>query len=366
MKMHNLHAGVWRTLVTAALLQLPVGAAAQLNPLLGGAQTETETQRAVQNDPAPASVADVSTPSVSASQKPVQSADEMLHAFEPDAHEEYRLGRGDELQIDFLGRPELQLKTTIGPDGRVTLPVAGELVLDNLTRAEASCSVEKLMSQFYTSLSAQVTVLRYTSNRVLILGAVEHPGAISFDNIPTLLELLTRGGLISGVDAAGKLHPMPSQCAIYRGQNQVAWVQLKDLLSTGGGMANIRLRRDDVVYVPSSAERFVSVLGAVAHPGPITVGNGMPLMSILAEAGGLTDKAGQNPKIYVADPDTGKTFELPFRDLLDPVKTRLYALHPGQIVYVPQSRFARATYFFERLSPAFAMASYVDWMAVNN
>jgi len=54
---------------------------------------------------------------------------EAIRAFEPPADEEYRLGGGDELQIDSVGRPELQAKTVVGPDGRVSLPVVGSISL---------------------------------------------------------------------------------------------------------------------------------------------------------------------------------------------------------------------------------------------
>ena len=54
---------------------------------------------------------------------------EVLRNFEPAEDEEYRLGKGDEIAVDFAGRPELSAKLVIGPDGRITLPLAGDIVL---------------------------------------------------------------------------------------------------------------------------------------------------------------------------------------------------------------------------------------------
>ena len=120
---------------------------------------------------------------------------EALRKFEPAADEEYRLGRGDEITIYFSGRPELQAKLVVGPDGRITLPVAGEVMVANLTREEAARKVEEVLSAYYSNLSAMITVTKYTANRVLVLGAVDHPGPVTFDGSPTLLEAITRGGL---------------------------------------------------------------------------------------------------------------------------------------------------------------------------
>src|SRR4051812_14556466 len=59
-----------------------------------------------------------------------------LRAFEPSADEEYRLGKGDAIVVDFAGQPDLQAKLTVGPDGRISLPLAGEILLNGLTRQE--------------------------------------------------------------------------------------------------------------------------------------------------------------------------------------------------------------------------------------
>jgi polysaccharide export outer membrane protein len=273
---------------------------------------------------------------------------ETLRRFEPATDEEYRLGKGDEIIVDFPGRPEMQAKVVIGPDGRISLPVAGEVMVGELTRTEAAKAVKSALESYYANLEVQISVTKYTANRVLLLGAVEHPGLLTFDGTPTLLEVITRGGMELGPNKIGQI---PERCAIYRGRDQVVWVELKALIESGNTLADLRLRRDDVVYVPSSAERFVSVLGEVQHPGAVPLLHNSTLASILAGAGGITDKAGRKPHIQIVDPASGTSRVLLFADVLDPVKSLEVTLRPGEIIYVPQSGFARATYYIERVSP---------------
>ena len=200
---------------------------------------------------------------------------ETLRNFEPGADEEYRLGKGDEITVDFAGRPEMLAKLIVGPDGRITLPLAGDVMMAGLTRPEAAKAIESALANYYTNLSVQVTVTKYTANRVLLLGAVDHPGMITFDGTPTLLEVLARGGVEAGPNKSGEdlqVDQMPERCAIYRGSDQVLWVELRAMMESGNALADMRLRRDDVVYVPSATERFVSVLGEVQHPGAIPLG----------------------------------------------------------------------------------------------
>ena len=279
---------------------------------------------------------------------------ETLRGFEPAADEPYQLGGGDEVQVSFAGRPDLDAKLVVGPDGRITLPLAGDLKIDGMTRPEAAKAIETALSGYYDNLSVQVTVTRYTSNRVLVLGAVATPGEVTFEGTPTLLKALTRSGLVTGPNKSGVI---PERCAIYRGSNQVVWVQLRELIQSGNALADLRLRRDDVIYVPSLSEQFVSVLGEVNHPGAVPVNSESTLASVLADAGGLTDQAGNNAHVQIIDAKTGNSRVLTFKDVLSPAKSREVTLKPGDIVFVPKTGFARATYVFQRLNPLFQLSS---------
>ena len=285
---------------------------------------------------------------------------ETLRNFEPAADEEYRLGKGDEITVDFAGRPDMQAKLVVGPDGRISLPLAGDVMVAELTRPEAAKAIESALANYYTNLSVQVTVTKYTANRVLLLGAVDHPGMLNFDGTPTLLEVLSRGGVEAGPNKSGgtpQVDQIPERLAIYRGSDQVVWVELRAMMASGNVLADLRLRRDDVVYVPSITERFISVLGEVQHPGAIPLAYNSTLASILAQAGGITDHAGSNPHIQVVDPASGSSRVLSLQDVLNPGKSLEVTLKPGEIIFVPKSGFYRGTYVLERLSPLVTVAS---------
>ena len=280
---------------------------------------------------------------------------ELLREFEPASDEEYRLGRGDEITVDFTGRPDLLAKLVIGPDGRITLPLAGDLMLAGLTRPDAAKAIQAALSSYYENLAVQVTVTKYTSNRVLVLGAVTTPGEFNFEGTPTLLAALTRAGLVTGLDRIARV---PEQCAIYRGNQQVVWVQLKQLIESGNSLADLRLRRGDVIYVPNMMDRFVSVLGEVKNPGAVPLTSSSTLASVLAQVGGLNEVAGGNAHIQIVDPATGNSRMVRFQDILRPGKSSEVTLKPGQIIFVPKSGFGKATYILQRLSPAFALSNF--------
>ncbi len=293
--------------------------------------------------------------------EPKPSSFTTLQSYEEPASQEYTLGRGDEISIDFAGYPELSCKRTVGPDGRISIAPAGSVLIAGETREGAAAKISSAMSLYYSHPFVTVGVDHYTSNRVLVLGAVEHPGIVMFDQPPTLLEIVTQaGGFIAGHSSPGGVFQastpssrtiaIPERCAIYRGTDQVLWVDLQTMLDRGSSMAAIRLRRDDVVYVPAPKERYVSVLGQVQHPGAIRLDDDTTLAKLLAEAGGLTVQAGKFPNLQVIQPSTGKTRVVPFRTLLQPGSLDL-TLKSGDVLYVPESGFNQASYIFQQISP---------------
>jgi len=291
-----------------------------------------------------------------------------LHEFEPAEDQEYELGRGDSISIDFAGRPEMSSKQIVGPDGRITLPMAGPIAVADKTREQAAQTIVAALTPYYEHLNVTVGVDKYTSNQVLLLGAVEHPGVLTFDRPPTLLEVVSRGGAVNGARSAGlgangytmqgNLQPMgsgvPERCAIYRGADKVIWVDLKKLLDSGSALADLRLKRDDIVYVPSSSERYISVLGQVQHPGAMQLDDNMTLAKLLSLSGGFTPEAGKNPQIQIVQQSTGKTRTISFKQILQPGPMDL-TLHSGDIVYVPKSGFNNVAYVFDKLSPLVSM-----------
>lgn len=283
----------------------------------------------------------------------------LLQKFEPAANEQYALGPGDEITLDFPGHPELGGKKVVGPDGRITLPLVGPITVAEKNRNEVAKLLEGSLAPYYKELTATVNIDKYSSNRIIVIGSVQHPGVLYFDDTPTLLDVIARSGLLANAGSAATagagatnssaVHDgIPDRCAIYRGNDQVVWVNLRSLLQSGNSMADLRLRRNDIVYVPAQQDVFVSVLGSVMHAGAITLAPESTLTSILAQAGGLAEGAGAN--IQVIQPSTGKTVTIPFKTLLTLKGSDEVKLHPGDVVYVPQSGFFKTTYVVQRLS----------------
>jgi polysaccharide export outer membrane protein len=82
------------------------------------------------------------------------------------------------------------------------------------------------------------------------------------------------------------------------------------------------------------------------------------MASVLAASGGFTPKAGNRPHIQIVDPSSGVSQTISFSDVLDPVRSREIRLKAGEVIYIPQTGFARATYVLERLGPLLTSATF--------
>jgi len=281
-----------------------------------------------------------------------------LRAFEPEANAPYELGRGDEITIDALGRAELTGKHVIGPDGQVTLPIIGAIKIAGLTREDASRAIEKALSIYYSDVSVSISVDKYTSNQIILMGAVEHPGVLTFDKTPTLLEVISRGGIPAATGAGGQGEAgsqssgVPEECTIYRGSDTMVTVQLAALLDAGSPLANMRLKRDDIVFV-NGRTSYISMLGQVTHPGNLRLQKTSTLSDLLAQAGGPTEKAGRNPSIEIVhQPGTPgpRSQTIAFNTLLKQNSFDV-TLRSGDIIYIPESGFNKAAFTFQQISP---------------
>jgi polysaccharide export outer membrane protein len=111
-----------------------------------------------------------------------------------------------------------------------------------------------------------------------------------------------------------------------------------------------------MIVVPDQNDRYVSIMGEVKSPGLVLLRHNSTLPSVIAQAGGLTENAG-NAQIQIVDPNTGKTRFIKFQNLLTPQGVNEVSLQPGELIYVPKRGIAKVGYVFQQLSPITSVMS---------
>jgi polysaccharide biosynthesis/export protein len=133
---------------------------------------------------------------------------------------------------------------------------------------------------------------------------------------------------------------------------------LKQLLQSGSSMADIRLRRNDIIFVPVQQQDFVSILGEVQHPGAQPLTPELNLRLAITQAGGPTDGAGGSPTIHIVQSSTNKTITLSWKELMTPNGGNEVTLHAGDMVFIPKSGFQKFATVVSKISPLATLAVF--------
>ena len=153
---------------------------------------------------------------------------------------------GDVVRLTFAGAPELNQAQKIRADGKLSLPLVGEVAAAGKTIGQLQGELAELYkSQLKAS---EVTVsLESSLTTVVVSGAVAKPGKIVFERPTTVFQAIMECG---GASEFGNL----SQVRLVRTINGVQRSQLMDLRPTLRGAATraFYVRDGDIIYVPQS------------------------------------------------------------------------------------------------------------------
>lgn len=271
---------------------------------------------------------------------------EALHQFDGDPRTRYLIGPGDRVNVMVWARPELSGAHVVGPDGDIQVPFLGSVRIAEMTPDQASARLSSALSEYYVSAYATITMLSYSGNTVTVLGHVAHPGLLTFNNNPTLLEVLARAGT---VQTDSKITDI-TRCAVFRGKDRALWLDLRPLYRGDNLALNLRIIRGDYVYVPDPSDQLVYVLGQVNKPGAYALTPNMSFLAALAEAGGPSDAA-KPSQIVLARPRDNRQQVIDLAAFLAGNGAANYSLEEGDIIYVPKSGLATMGYVLQQLNP---------------
>ncbi len=179
------------------------------------------------------------------------SATPALKAAVEQAHSEMIILReGDVLKITFPGSANLDTAQPIRRDGKLNLPLVGEVEAAGLTPDDLQ---KKLVTLYASQISSkEITVqVQSSSFPVFVTGSVVKPGKVLSDHPMTALEAVMEAGGFNYATANLKA------VRIVRNENGVMQhftVDLKAILQ-GNETKSFYLKPGDIVYVP---ERFTA------------------------------------------------------------------------------------------------------------
>jgi len=170
---------------------------------------------------------------------------------------DYKIGKGDQIAITVWGLPEIFPLANINPEqnlrrvdsnGNIFFPYVGVIKAEGKNQDQLRIDIAESLSNFFKEPQLDISIVRFNSQKVYMLGEVSKPLKINITDIPlSLSDALGQSNGINNNTANG------SEVFVIRQptKDQEAQIFSVDMSSPAGfiGAGNFYLSDNDIIYV---------------------------------------------------------------------------------------------------------------------
>jgi polysaccharide export outer membrane protein len=243
---------------------------------------------------------------------------------------DYRIGTDDVLAISVWDQKDLDQVVSVRPDGKISLPLVGEIDAGGSTVADLAGRLTTQYSKTVRGAQVTVSVREIRSRTVFFLGGVVRPGPMQLTQDLTVLQALSSvGGAVPTADLESAF--------VLRGETRIP-VNLLTIMQKGDIKQNLKLQPGDTVVVPNADAVYVQ--GEVKTPGQVKYAKGLTVVTAIAAAGGFTPLASPSRvKILRSDGAKKETLGVNVNDIMSDPDSKDVPLKPNDVITVPQRLF---------------------------
>ena len=252
---------------------------------------------------------------------------------------DYKIGQKDLLEISVFGLDDLNRTERVSEEGKITLPLLGEIEVNGLTKGELENKISQLLEEKYLQdPQVSVFIAEYQSKMVSVLGAIQTPGRHELLGRQTVMDIIAKaGGLTS--EAGDEIYVMRRRAD---GSNSSIKILIDELILNGKAELNIPLEADDVINIPIDKVVQIYVMGQVGNPGALDVRRSMipTLLRAIAQAGGFGERAAKGGVIIkrIKEDGSEEKIKVNVKDIIKGKKEDIQ-LKEGDVVIVPETIF---------------------------
>ena len=158
----------------------------------------------------------------------------------PWSNQDYMLGPGDKLRIEVYREPQLSQALQVRPDGKITLPLVGDVAAAGRTSIELRDSIAGSLKEYVTNPVVTVIVQEAVAAQVFVIGEVSQAGTQVMQGPLTVLQALAQAGGLKEFTKKSDVH-------ILRGTQKIPF-NYKDAVN--GRIGPVYLQPGDTIVVP--------------------------------------------------------------------------------------------------------------------
>lgn len=164
--------------------------------------------------------------------------------------DQYILGATDVVRVSVWRNEDLSISVPIRPDGKISVPLVGDIQASGRAPEELADSIEVSLSEYIREPQVSVVVTSMGSHeftdRVRVTGAVRQPTSVAHRSGMTVLDMFLSAGGANEFAALNK-------AMLYRkleGEVVAIPIRLDDILNKGRIETNHAMRPGDILSVP--------------------------------------------------------------------------------------------------------------------
>ena len=161
---------------------------------------------------------------------------------------EYYLEIGDILEIDVWRVPDFSRVVSVRPDGRISLPLIGDLYVYGVSLVEIRDVLTKKLAEYIRNPQVSISIRQFGGRKFIILGEINSPGVFRFQQEVSLLEAIALAGGFKADAKRGKVMVIRGDI---RKEPQVKIINanVQNILKKGMISENIFIMPNDIIYV---------------------------------------------------------------------------------------------------------------------
>jgi polysaccharide export outer membrane protein len=175
------------------------------------------------------------------------TSDTPISQAAPALDSKYVIGAADVLAIDVWHEQELSRVLPVRPDGKISLPLIGELQAGGQTPLQLQDILTQRLKGYLENPQVTVIVQDPKSQSFNVVGEVQKPGSFTFSHPVSVLDAVAQAGGLRDFARAKKMYVLRTNAD---GSRQRLPVNYRDIVKGKKPSQNIVLQSHDTVVVP--------------------------------------------------------------------------------------------------------------------
>jgi polysaccharide export outer membrane protein len=157
------------------------------------------------------------------------------------------IGNDDVLSISVWKEPDLSRSIPVRSDGRISLPLVGDLQAAGLTPLKLEEDIANKLQPYIAAPEVAVMVQQINSQKFNILGKVVKPGSYPLTNSATVLDAIALAGGCRDFAKQGSIYVLRQNPG--GGESRLPF-NYKDVIKGKNTAQNVKLQPHDTIVVP--------------------------------------------------------------------------------------------------------------------